>query len=186
MASNQYEFVTRWRVEATCEEVFRILENTTSLVRWWPSVWLKVEQLKPADASGVNSVYRLTSKGWLPYILAWTMTTTEKTPPTRLGLTADGDFQGTGLWTLTQDSNFTNIVYTWTIVADKPLLKYLSFLFKPVLRANHNWAMRKGLESLKLEIARNRATTEETRAAIPAPPAPTFLSDRKRKRLGLS
>jgi hypothetical protein len=185
MASNRYEFVTRWRVEGSREDVFRVLEDTPGLVRWWPAVWLKVEQLQPPDESGVNSRYRLTSKGWLPYILAWNMTTTEKRFPERLALAADGDFRGTGVWTLTQDGGFADIVYTWEIVADKALLKYLSFLFKPIFRANHNWAMRKGLESLKLELARSRVATDTERVAIPPPPGPTFLGPRKRKKWGL-
>jgi hypothetical protein len=185
VAANRYEFVTRWRVEGTREEVFRVLEGTSDLVRWWPSVWLKAEQLQPPDASGVNSRYQLTSKGWLPYVLAWTMTTTEKTFPERLALAADGDFRGTGVWTLAQDGAFADVTYNWVIVADKALLKYLSFLFKPLFRANHNWAMRKGLESLKLELARRRATTDTERAAILPPPAPTFLGSRKRRKLGL-
>ncbi len=185
MPVNRYEFVTRWRVEAPREDVFAILENTRDLVRWWPSVWLKVEQLRPADASGVNSAYRLTSKGWLPYVLAWNMTTTEKTPPERLALAAEGDFRGTGVWELTQDGAFTDIVYTWVIVPDKALLKYLSFVFKPLFRANHNWAMRKGLDSLKLELQCRRAATDAARAAIPPPPGPTFFGPRKRKKWGV-
>ncbi|MBN9118410.1 MAG: SRPBCC family protein [Planctomycetes bacterium] len=185
MAANRYAFVTRWRVEGTREEVFRVLEDTADLVRWWPSVWLKVEQLRPADANGVNGQYRLTSKGWLPYVLAWTMTTTEKAFPERLALAADGDFRGTGVWTLAQDGAFADVTYDWTVVADKPLLRHLSFLFKPLFRANHNWAMRKGLESLRLELARRRATTGAERGAVPAPPGPTFLGPRKRKKLDL-
>lgn len=185
MAANRYEFVARWRVEGTREEVFRILEDTPGLVRWWPAVWLKVEEFQPPDASGVNGRHKLTSKGWLPYVLAWTMTTTEKVFPERLALAADGDFRGTGVWTFAQDGPFVDIVYTWVIVADKALLKYLSFLFKPLFRANHNWAMRKGLESIKLELARRRATSDSERAAIPPPPRPTFLGRRKRKKWGL-
>jgi hypothetical protein len=38
MASNDYHF--HWQVESTVEEVSNILEDTTSLVRWWPSFYL--------------------------------------------------------------------------------------------------------------------------------------------------
>ena len=66
--------------------------------------------------------------------------------------------------------------YDWKIRADKPLLKYGSFLMKPIFSANHRWAMAKGEESLKLELARRHARTTEERAAIPAPPPPTTSS----------
>jgi hypothetical protein len=45
-----------------------------------------------------------------------------------------------------------------------------------VFSANHRWAMARGLESLKLELARRHAATAEERAHIPAPPAPNKSS----------
>jgi hypothetical protein len=174
MPANRYHFVTRWRVEGTREDVYRVIEDTPSLPRWWPAVWLKVEPLPPPDS------YRLTSKGWLPYVLAWTATTTEKVFPERIALAANGDFAGRGVWTFRQDGAFTDIEYDWEIVADKPLQKYLSFALKPLFAANHNWAMRKGEESLKLEL-RRRAGKDAA-----SPPPPTFLSAKRRRKLGLA
>jgi hypothetical protein len=49
-----------------------------------------------------------------------------------------------------------NITFDWKLVAEKPLLRYLSFLFKPIFSANHRWAMARGEESLKRELARKR------------------------------
>src|SRR5262249_28356978 len=40
MASHHYHFLTRWRMEATPEEVYAIIADTPSYVRWWPAVWL--------------------------------------------------------------------------------------------------------------------------------------------------
>jgi len=45
---------------------------------------------------------------------------------------------------------------------------------KPIFSANHHWAMAKGEESLKLELARRHATSAEELARIPAPPQPTL------------
>ena len=67
-----------------------------------------------------------------------------------------------------------NITYDWRVMADKPLLRRLSFLLKPLFSANHGWAMARGEESLKLEMARRRAASPEDAARIPAPPGPTF------------
>lgn len=41
-----------------------------------------------------------------------------------------------------------------------------------MFEANHRWAMAQGEESLKLELARRRATSDAARASIPAPPGP--------------
>jgi hypothetical protein len=186
MPGNRYEFLTHWRAEATPAEVYGVLEETADLPRWWPAVWLKVETLSRAAPGGVGSRYRLTSKGWLPYVLVWEMTTVEKVFPERIALRADGDFRGSGVWTFRPDGAFTDAEYRWEIEAEKPLLKYLSFVFKPLFRANHNWAMRVGEASLKLELARRRAATDADREKVPPPPGPTFLGPRKRRKLGLA
>jgi hypothetical protein len=68
------------------------------------------------------------------------------------------------------------VTYDWVVRAEKPLLRALSPLFRPLLAANHRWAMRKGEESLALELARRRAATPAERASIPAPPPPVSPS----------
>lgn len=34
MASNEYQFITHWRVQSTCEEVSEVLGDAPDLVRW--------------------------------------------------------------------------------------------------------------------------------------------------------
>ncbi len=176
MAANSYHFVTHWRVEATPAEVFAIIDAATDLPRWWPAVYLKVAEEEPGDANGIGKVVRLLTKGWLPYTLEWRFRSTDKVPPERLALVAFGDFIGRGVWTFTADGPFTNITYDWEIAAEKPLLKKLSFLLKPVFTANHLWAMKTGETSLKRELARRRAITDEERRRIPPPPEPTTIA----------
>ena len=87
-------------------------------------------------------------------------------------LVASGDFDGRGEWTFEQDGRFVDITYGWRLRAEKPLLRSLSSLLKPLFEANHRWAMARGEESLALELARRRATSPAVRAAIPPPPPP--------------
>lgn len=172
---NTYHFITHWHVEATCEEVYRILEDVEALSQWWPSVYLEVKQLEKGRPGGVGKVVSLFTKGWLPYTLRWQFNVTETHFPTGFALEAVGDFAGTGVWTFKQtDATHCEITYDWRINAEKPLLKMLTFLLRPIFSANHLWAMRKGEESLKLELRRRRAETDAERAAIPEPPGPTF------------
>ncbi len=176
MASNDYHFITVWRVESTREEVSDIIGDATDLVRWWPSVYLELKVLEPGDERGIGKVVSLYTKGWLPYTLRWKFRVTESNHPTGFTLKAFGDFEGRGIWTFEQEGRFVKITYDWKIRADKPLLKNFSFIMKPIFGANHRWAMEKGEESLKLEIARRRATSETERARIPAPPPATTTS----------
>jgi uncharacterized protein YndB with AHSA1/START domain len=139
-SKNTYHFITRWQVDATPEEVYRTLENAEELPRWWSSVYLDVNILDKGQTGGVGKV-----------------------------IEAKGDFVGKGIWTFTANENGTEIVYDWKIEAEKPLLKKLSGIVKPILSMNHEWAMAKGLESLKLELRRRKGEKN-----VPTPPTATF------------
>jgi hypothetical protein len=65
------------------------------------------------------------------------------------------------------------VTYDWKILVEKPILRQLSFVLKPIYAANHRWAMARGEESLKLELARRHAASAAERALVPAPPPPT-------------
>ena len=166
----EYTFLTHWRLRANAQEVYAILRDPLGLKRWWPSVYLDVRELHPSsDPNGVGRVIDLWTKGFLPYTLRWNFTVTEATPPRGFKLVAHGDFEGTGVWTLTEDGDFVDVVYDWRIKAEKPLLRYGSFALRPFFAANHRWAMARGLESLELELRRRRGETN-----VPAPPGATF------------
>jgi hypothetical protein len=182
--SNEYHFVTHWRVEAAPEEVADILGDVPSLPVWWPSVYLEVTQTNPGDENGVGKSASLYTKGWLPYSLRWSFRVTEANYPHGFILEAFGDLTGRGEWKLTRDGRFVNIEYDWRIRADKPLLEKLSFIFKPIFSMNHRWAMARGEESLKLELQRRRAILPGEKAAIPEPPGPTFPHNLKYPRKG--
>jgi len=170
--TNQYHFLSRWRVEGTCGEVADILGDALALVRWWPSVYLAVEEIAPERADGTGRRVRLHTKGWLPYTLRWEFEVVESRRPYGFAIAANGDFDGRGVWTFTQDGGSVDITYDWRLRAEKPLLRNLSFLLRPIFEANHRWAMAQGETSLRLELARRRATSDSARERIQPPPGP--------------
>src|SRR3954451_16638396 len=149
MSSSDYQFETRWRGNGTLDEVCAILSDAKSLSDWWPDVYLSVRETEPG-------VYTLLTRGWLPYTLRWSFTVTDSQIPHTFSIRAWGDLEGTGTWTLEADGEWTSVRYLWTVRANKPILRYLSFLMKPVFAANHRWAMARGEESLTRELARRR------------------------------
>src|SRR6266581_7305227 len=175
MSGNDYQFIDRWRVEADVHEVADILEDALSLPRWWGSVYFDVKQLEPGGEHGVGKLISLHAGGWLPYTLRINFRTVESNYPSGFAMDATGDLEGRGIWTFEQDGEFVNVTYDWTIKANKPIIETLSFLLKPIFRSNHNWTMRRGEESLKLELLRRRAQSEEESASIPPPPQPSFV-----------
>ena len=195
MATNDYHFVTTWRIAATPAEITDALGDAPALARWWPSVYLEVRESAPGDASGLGKVVDLWTKGFLPYTLRWRFTVTESDPPHGFRLDATGDFVGRGIWTLVEPAGadgsggpLTIVTYDWRIVAEKGILKRLSAVMKPIFAANHRWAMARGEASLKLELARRHAATDATiLAGLPPPPGPLFphnLAAFRRPRLG--
>src|SRR5262249_22356738 len=140
------------------------------------SVYLEAQVLEPGGPAAIGKVVRLKTKGWLPYTLHWQSRITGSRRPYGFDLEASGDFVGRGIWSFKQDGAVVNITYDWRILAEKPLLRWLSFLFKPMFSANHRWAMAQGEQSLRLELRRRRAKTAEEHASIPNPPGPANLS----------
>src|SRR5262245_39579693 len=169
---NGYHFVTEWQVAGTCGEVADVLGDPVGLPRWWPSVYLAAEEIEPPNSSGVGRRVRLVTKGWLPYTLRWEFVVVQSRYPSGFTIDATGDFVGRGEWTFVQAGPAVRITYDWNIAAEKPLLKVLTPVLRPLFAANHRWAMAQGEASLKLELARRRATSQEARAAIPPPPGP--------------
>jgi hypothetical protein len=109
MSSNDYHFITNWRVEGEINEVADILKDAAALPRWWPSVYLDVQILEQGDENGVGKVVSLYTKGWLPYTLRWQFRVTESSYPYGFSLKAWGDFTGRGIWTLEQDGSHVNV-----------------------------------------------------------------------------
>ena len=160
MWSNEYHFVTRWRVRGTVAEVSTILGDATGLSRWWPSVYLDVQVLEPSDERGIGKVVALHTRGWLPYTLRWQFRVTDVRPD-GYSLEAGGDFVGRGVWRFEQRGSperpWVLLTYDWRIRADKPLLRLFSPVLRPLFAWNHRWAMRQGERSLRRELAHRRA-----------------------------
>jgi hypothetical protein len=184
---SDYAFTTVWRVPGTVVEVATVLADADALTRWWPSVYLDVRMLHAPDLdTGLGAVAELHTTGWLPYTLTWTLEITEPITAAGFALSATGDLEGEGRWRFAQDGPEVVVTYDWRVHATKPLLRRLSPVLRPAFEANHHWAMTRGEQSLALELRRRRAATDAERAAVPAPPGPTFrrlsrLSDRRHR-----
>ncbi|MBI4850759.1 MAG: polyketide cyclase [Acidobacteria bacterium] len=156
MSSNQYHFITKWEFNAQIEEVFKLIENGADLPRWWPDVYLAARAEKSGRLDRIGDKIHFHTKGWLPYTLSWTAEVTSFRPPNHMEIKAIGDFVGKGIWSLSQEGNLTKVQFDWHILAEKPLLRYFSFIAKPIFSWNHHWAMARGYESLRAELSKQK------------------------------
>jgi hypothetical protein len=155
MWSNRYHVQTCWRIAATVREVYEILNDPSGYQRWWPEVFLSI-RVTERDVLGKPRSLAIHSKGWLPYALRWQARAVDNGANQRFALQADGDFAGYGTFALKQEGSWVSITFDWRVAARKPLLRWTSWLLKPLYAANHRWAMRRGERALQQELQRRR------------------------------
>ncbi len=176
MASNDYKFVSHWRVRGTRQEVVDVFSDPRELPRWWRAFVMEVLNVEPGGEGALGERVTLHVKSWLPYQLVWTFKVVEARALDGFAVDVTGDLEGLSKWTFTQDGEYVNIRNDWTVRAHLAIVRYLSWLLKPAFAFNHRWAMKQGEISLQIEMDRRRARTEQERALIPAPPLTTTSS----------
>lgn len=148
----EYTFVTRWAVAAPISEVWRVVYDVERWPEWWKGV--EVQKLRDGDHSGAGASVAFTWKAAMPYKLHFTMTTVQVIAGERIEGKASGELEGAGTWLFrTAGPDSTVIEYHWQVRTTRRWMNRLSFLLKPVFRANHNVVMRRGERGLIKELA---------------------------------
>jgi hypothetical protein len=145
MASNKYHFEDHWDVPFPIEEVWEVLSRSWEFPIWWRGVYLSAEPLGNADGPRVGARVAAVARGWLPYRLRFTIETIALGKPHLIAFKAIGDFEtDESRWILTRNGAGTHVVLDWNPIVEKPVVKFLSPLLKPLFRWNHNWTMVRG------------------------------------------
>ena len=111
---------------------------------------------RPTARPELGRTSRQHFKGRLPYHLRTTSTITRYERPTVVGADVVGDLTGRGLWTLTPRDGGTDVQFDWRVIADKPILRVLTPVLRPLFRWNHAWAIARAREGLEPYCARPR------------------------------
>jgi hypothetical protein len=142
-AMKQYQFLTRWRIEASIEEVWDVIYDVENWPQWWQYV-KSVRQLQTGDSYGVGAIRRHHWYTALPYSLVFDLKTTVVQKPTRLEGEASGQLEGSGIWSLSWSAPFTDVMYDWRVRTTKNWMNWLAPIAAPVFRWNHDRVMRAG------------------------------------------
>jgi len=153
MPLNTYIFRDDWRFPFPPYVVWPHIVTATEYPAWWGRVYAEVRPLNEIPPDQVGSTMAVTARGRLPYRIRFTGTVTRVEPPFRLGLVATGDLTGEGLWELNEIADGTDIVFHWTVRADKPLIRLLSPILRPLFAWNHRWTMQVGEAALRARLA---------------------------------
>jgi hypothetical protein len=148
--ASEYVFVDEWDVAAPPADVYAALVDARTYPGWWKPVYLAV------DGDARRTRHRF--KGRLPYTLKMEAELVEEDAPRCFDVEVTGDLRGHGRWTFTPIPGGTHVRWDWRVYADRPLLRYLTPLLKPLFRWNHSWAVaraREGLEPYVQGVSRN-------------------------------
>jgi uncharacterized protein YndB with AHSA1/START domain len=144
--AREYVFVDEWDVAAPPEAVYDVLVDARTYPDWWKPVYLSVE--------GDERETRHQFKGRLPYTLEMHARLVSEDRPRQFDVDVDGDLRGHGRWTFTARDGTTRVRWDWTVFADRPLLRYLTPVLRPLFRWNHSWAVARAREQLEPYVRR--------------------------------
>jgi hypothetical protein len=149
MATNEYYFLDRWFIPHPVEAIWPYIVDMPAYPTWWGMVYDQAQPINDLPPDQVGARVNIQAHGRLPYKTRFISEVTHVEPPHKLGLNADGDLTGRGLWTLKEAGGGTDISFEWVVRADKPILRLFSPIFKPIFAWNHGWTMQQGEAALK-------------------------------------
>jgi uncharacterized protein YndB with AHSA1/START domain len=155
----EYVFVDEWDVAAPVDAVFDALADGRTYPEWWKPVYIWVEGDGPPEVGRVTKQH---FKGRLPYTLKTTSEIVSIDPPNRVEAKVVGDLAGVGIWTLTPNDAGTHVQFDWRVNADRPFIRFLTPVLRPLFRWNHNWAIARAMEGLEPYAQRVSATPPES------------------------
>jgi uncharacterized protein YndB with AHSA1/START domain len=148
----EYAFVDEWDVRARAEAVYAVLADARTYPRWWRPVYIGVSADGPAELDSVSSQH---FRGRLPYHLRTQSRITKLDPGRLIEADVRGDLSGHGVWRLSPTPDGTHVRFEWTVFAERPLLRAMTPVLRPLLRANHGWAIARAKEGLEPYVMRS-------------------------------
>jgi uncharacterized protein YndB with AHSA1/START domain len=136
----QYAFATTWVLQASIDRVWSTLADSAGWPEWFPA-FRRVEVIEPGGPDGTGGVLEVAVRATLPYDLVIRLRLTRADPPHLLELTALGDLEGSGRWTLAEEDDVTTVRFEWRVATTKRWMNALAPVARPVFAWNHDLTM---------------------------------------------
>lgn len=158
MAAHVFKFDESWNIpRATVEEVYGVLARGELLPQWWKGVYLEAERLTPGDNPEVGGKLRAKVRGFLPFTLNFVVEATELDAPRKVAVRTCGDLDGAWSATLTQREDGVHVALLFEVRIDRPGMRFLAPLLRPLFALNHYWTTPRGERGLREFLAERRA-----------------------------
>ncbi len=146
-----YNFVTKWEIQASVNDVWNAIYHSEEWPLWWRGV-TNVSIIDGGDVNGIGGIRRYTWKSILPYSLSFNLKLTDKIPLQKLAGVAFGELEGEGVWYFKQEHDVTHVEYHWIVVTNKAWMNAMAFILKPLFNYNHDVIMKWGAKGLAKKL----------------------------------
>lgn len=149
----RFVMTSRWRLQATdAEKVWQVLTDIETWPHWWRYL-REARIVSRGRADHVGDVAALHWGGALRYGVRMRVTTTLAQRAQQLEGRAEGDLHGHGTWLLEPEAPDAVIVtYRWDITLQRPWMRRLAFLLRPLFEWNHFVVMRAGAQGMARQL----------------------------------
>jgi len=155
--ANVYRFVEQWKLPgSTPDEVYEVLSDARLLPDWWKGVYLESEPINGWSTPKVGARVRVKARGFLPYTLSFILEATALQPGRLVEVRTLGDFEGVWRATLSAGDSGTRVDIDWKVTVQKPVVRLLSPLLKPLFAWNHHWTTPRGEAGLRAYLVERR------------------------------
>ena len=156
MNDDLFHFRSVWRVHAPLVTVWNTVGKLTDYPQWWPGI-ARVTLLTGHElpiAIGTKAAYEVRSP---LYTLHYQTEIVSFQTGASIAVAAQGDLEGTGAWTFSQQPGMTEATFDWNVRLRPPFLRTVSHVpgAKSIMRFFHDRLMAKGEEGLQ-RILRER------------------------------
>lgn len=166
-----YRLISTWRLEAPLQRVYDAVSDSLRWPQWWPGAD-RVEQTADGDDNGIGCLRHYVWKGRLPYRLSFTACVTRIEPPRLLEATVNGDLEGVGRWTFSENGGVTTVRHEWYVRTTRGWMNAVAPLSRALFENNHHALMREGARRLALLLGARLIAADSTaphRARTDAP-----------------
>ena len=178
----EYRLLTIWRIEAPLEKVYAAIHDPLRWPDWWPAVQ-KVEQAAAGDAEGVNSVWRYSWQGKLPYRVGFEVCATRIEKEQSIEGTTRGDLEGTGSWRFSRQGAVSVVRCEWHVRSTRWWMNLTAPVARSMFIRNHALVMAQGGKGLA-RLLRSPLVGQETidlmAQSVPPQAAPGWRLERGR------
>lgn len=156
----EYCLLTTWRIDAPLEAVYAAILDSRRWPDWWSSV-RNVEEVAPGDAAGIDSVWRYSWQGRLPYRVVFEVRATRIEKLVAIEGSARGDLEGVGRWNFRHDGTVSIVRCEWHVRSTKWWMNLLAPIARRMFIRNHARVMARGAEELARRLG-SRLVAQET------------------------